>query len=415
MPVISHVDVWQVLDSRGDPTICAQVDVGAAVGRAIAPAGASAGRHEAAFLRDDAVQYAGRGVSALAERVRPLLRDVLIGRDAADPTGIDSALRAADGSDDWSTIGGNVATAVTVAAWLAVANAEAREPWAVIAEWTGAEPTLPMPMVNMISGGAHAGSAIDIQDVLVIPTMARTAAEAIELVWQVRAATRAVLTSAGFATALVADEGGLAAPFPTNADALAAVHQAIVQQGWQPGKDVGIALDIAATQFEESPGHYRFDGSIVTAKELVTTIAQWCDAFGVVSVEDPLGEDDDWSELQSLVGTLQIVGDDRYATSADRLTHGISAGEANAVLIKPNQAGSLVGALSALQVARDAGWGTVVSARSGETEEDWLVDLAVGSGAGQLKVGSTMRSERTAKWNRLLTLEHQTSLPFFVP
>ncbi len=409
---ITDVDVWQGLDSRGDPTICARVDIAESFGQALAPAGASAGRHEAAFLRDGGADYAGRSVSELAAGVRAQLQDALIGRDASDPDDLDAQLRAVDGTTSWSGIGGNVATAVTVAAWLALADAAGLEPWQVIADWTGAEPVLPMPMVNIISGGAHAGRAIDIQDVLVIPRHAQTPAQAIETVWQVRAATRDVLERAGFQTALVADEGGLAAPFAGNADAIAAVHQAIRDVGHVPGSQIGIALDVAATQFEESPGRYRLDGTLRTSAEVVATLIDWCTRFGIVSVEDPLGEDDDWTSVQSMLTEAQVIGDDRYATSVNRLEDGITRGEANAVLVKPNQAGSLVGALRALLMARESGWATVVSARSGDTEDDWLVDLAVGSGAGQLKVGSTMRSERTAKWNRLLALAHRTNLPF---
>ena len=409
---ITDVDVWQALDSRGDPTICARVDIGRNFGQALAPAGASAGRHEAAFLRDGGYEYAGRGVSELADRVRPELRDSLIGRDAGDPDDLDAVLREVDGTSSWSGIGGNTATAVSVAAWLALAHAEQVEPWQVIASWIGAEPLLPMPMVNIISGGAHAGRSIDIQDVLVIPRHAQNATEAIETVWRVRNATREVLESDGFPTALVADEGGLAAPFAQNADAIAAVHRAIVALGYTPHSQIGIALDVAATQFQVAPGRYLLDGTMLTSDEVVETLMQWCASFGIVSVEDPLGEDDDWSLLQPMLSATQVVGDDRYATSVDRLTQGIAEHEANAVLIKPNQAGSLVGALRAILLARESGWATVVSARSGETEDDWLVDLAVGSGAGQLKVGSTMRSERTAKWNRLLTLAHRSDLPF---
>lgn len=409
---ITDVDIWQVLDSRGDPTICARVEIGTCFGQAIAPAGASAGRHEAAFLRDGSVSYGGRSVAGLGARVRPLLRTAVIGRDAMDPDDVDAALRDVDNTASWSEIGGNVATAVTVAAWLAVSHAERLEPWQVIAAWTGAEPTLPMPMVNMISGGAHAGGTIDIQDVLVIPSKSRSVGEAIETVWQVRAATRSVLDRAGFHTALIADEGGLAAPFTSNVDAIAAVHRAIGELGYAPGSDIGIALDVAATQFEEAPGTYLVDGVLKSSSELTHMLTQWSEEFGIVSIEDPLGEDDDWSSVQLMLSSMQVIGDDRYATSAERVLAGVERNEANAVLIKPNQAGSLIGAIRALLLARESGWATVVSARSGETEEDWLVDLAVGSGAGQLKVGSTMRSERTAKWNRLLTLAHRSNLSF---
>jgi len=266
--------------------------------------------------------------------------------------------------------------------------------------------------VNIVSGGAHAASAVDIQDVLVIPVGARTVEHAIEMVWQVRRGTRAVMDDLGFATALVADEGGLAASFPTNSDALEAVFRGIERAGYAPGDDVVLALDIAANEFEQSPGRYLFDGSEITSAALVEHIAGWVDSWAVASVEDPLAEDDDWQIVSTLADRIRVVGDDRYATNLARVNEGIKRAEANTVLIKPNQAGSLWSALQALLRAKEAGWHTIVSARSGETEEDWLVDLAVGSGAGQIKVGSTMRSERTAKWNRMLQLSHQTALGF---
>jgi len=219
-----------------------------------------------------------------------------------------------------------------------------------------------------------------------------------------------VLDQLGHPTALVADEGGLAAAFESSTSAIAAVHQAIVELS--ATATIGIALDVAATEFQVSAGRYRIAGTELSGLELVSQIQQWIGDFGVVSIEDPLGEDDDWACAQSLVKSAQVIGDDRFVTNAARLQLGIEAGEANAILIKPNQAGSLLRTTQALALAKQHSWGTVVSARSGETEESWLVDLAVGTGAGQVKVGSTMRSERTAKWNRLLELSSQTNLPF---
>ena len=405
---ITDVHLLQALDSRGNPTVRARVHVGSCVGTAIAPSGASSGSHEAPFLRDGQGDYLGRAVSGVISARQDRVQSALVGIDADDPAAVEASLTASDGSANWTHLGGNVAMAVSVAAWLAAAQAQNLEPWRLLASWFSTEPSLPLPMVNIISGGAHAAKAIDIQDVLVIPVAARSAEDAIHTAWQVRARTREVLTEAGHQTALIADEGGLAAPFAQSREAIAAVRQGI-QRASDPA---AIALDVAATEFEFTSGRYRIDGVELDSHTLVERIAGWISDFGVVSVEDPLAEDDNWSAVHGIADQAQVVGDDRYATNADRLAVGIKRREANAVLVKPNQAGSLFRAVQTLLLAKRNGWATVVSARSGETEESWLVDLAVGLGAGQLKVGSTMRSERTAKWNRLLELSAIEKVPF---
>jgi len=216
----------------------------------------------------------------------------------------------------------------------------------------------------------------------------------------------------GFSTSLVADEGGLAAGFANSEAALATVAEGIQRADLALGTDATLALDIAANQFHSSGSVYEFEGSTVSNRDIIEIIAKWCDRFPIASIEDPLAEDDDWSVASPLLGASQVVGDDRYATSLTRLATGIELNEANSVLIKPNQAGSLWHTMSAVALAQSATWGTIVSARSGDTEEHWLVDLAVGTGTGQIKVGSTMRSERTAKWNRLLELSARGSLPY---
>ncbi len=413
---ITDVTLLQVLDSRGDPTIKAFVVVPDGAGAAMAPAGASAGSHEAAFLRDHRSEYGGRGVrGVIAERLTAI-RSALIGIDADDPSAVEQALTDLDralpptAAAPWSALGGNVAMAISVASWLAVADASGRAPWQVMAHWCDARPSLPMPMVNIISGGAHAAKAIDIQDVLALPFGARNVEQAIHDAWRTRAATRDVLQALGHTTSLVADEGGLAAPFASSTHAIAAVHQAIASL--DSAATIGIALDVAATELQVGPGRYHLDGTQVSGQDLVARIGAWISDLDVISVEDPLGEDDDWTPVHPLLERAQVIGDDRFVTNAARLRTGIASGEANAILIKPNQAGSLQRTMQALTLAKQHGWRTVVSARSGETEESWLVDLAVGTGAGQLKVGSTMRSERTAKWNRLLELSAMEDLPF---
>lgn len=411
--LIADCHLWQALDSRGDPTVAATIEIGSASGTALAPAGASAGSHEALFRRDGGSAYGGRAVADHIARVHERVRAAVIGVDAADPWAVDGALRALDGDDRLADIGGHVGTAVSIAAWLAAASAQGVAPWQLLVGATARPPTLPLPMVNIVSGGAHAAGIIDIQDVLCVPVGAGSFAEAIEWCSRVRAGTRAVLAEAGFATALIADEGGLAAPFASDDDAIAAVVEGIARAGLQPGSDVAVALDVAATECFAG-GQYRMAGQRVSSPEFVDRIRQWRQRYPLVSIEDGAAEDDDegWALLAELRPETQVLGDDRYVTSPQRVLRGIERGEANAVLIKPNQAGTLARALDAIVAASGAGWASVVSARSGETEETWLADLAVGTGAGQIKVGSTMRSERTAKWNRLLWLEQTAGLPY---
>ena len=410
---IVEVTAWQALDSRGNPTVAARIETATGSGVAIAPAGASAGSHEAVFIRDASDSYSGRSVSQHLASVFPRVRAALLGLDAGNPEEIDTALRDIDPDPLMRLIGGNVATAVSVAAWLAHADALSESPWVSISSYLGVTPSIPLPMVNIISGGAHADGMIDIQDVLAVPVGARSFAEAIEWCWLTRLGTQQVMNAAGFNTALVADEGGLAAPFRNDEEALATVVAGIERAGLRPGVDVCLALDVAASECLTESG-YRMGGKQVSSSEFVQRLVSWRSMFPIVSLEDGAGEDDDggWQEMSVLATNTQILGDDRYVTSYKRLMEGISRKEANAILIKPNQAGTLFQALRSLLEAKANDWATVVSARSGETEETWLADLAVGSGAGQIKVGSTMRSDRTAKWNRLLFLEATTGLNY---
>lgn len=410
---ISDVEAWEALDSRGNPTVAVRVSAESGfAGRALAPSGASAGSHEALFLRDGGEAYGGKSVRQVTKRGLPLIREAWIGKDLADQAGLEHALRDIDSSPNWSVLGGNLSTAASVAAWLALSDAQRRAPWELIAEWTGSRPSLPVPMINIVSGGAHAAEAVAIQDVLVIPKSAQSFEDAIERVWQIRSGTSTVMRDLGFETALVADEGGLAAAFGNSEAAIAAVVSGISSCGLKPGVDATVALDIAANEFRGEGGTYDFEGANLSESDLGHLVHDWINRWPISSVEDPLGEDANWSYLAPLVSSIQVVGDDRYATSVARLLRGIEKNEANCVLIKPNQAGTLWEALRALREAKTAGWGTIVSARSGDTEEQWLVDLAVGSGAGQIKVGSTMRSERTSKWNRLLELSATEKIPY---
>jgi enolase len=401
---IERVLAYEALDSRGTPTVACVVALsGGAEACATVPSGASTGRHEAHERRDGGERYGGRGVRDAVAAVNGEIAGALRGRDVAEQAVIDAALRDLDGTPALARLGANAVLAASVACALAAAEV-ARTPLWRLLDPTAA-PLLPRPMVNVLSGGAHAGRALDIQDVLVIPTAARTFAEAIEHAERVRAGAAAELRERGHATTLVADEGGLAAALETNEEALAIATRGIERAGIE----AALALDVAATQLVAGDG-YRLarEDRRLNGPELVREVAGWAARYPLVSVEDPLGEDDwdAWRLVTDVLGErVQLLGDDLFATSSERLAHGLSLGVANAILVKPNQAGTLSDARSALELARREGYATVVSARSGDTEDAWLADLAVGWRAGQIKVGSTQRAERTAKWNRLLRIE----------
>ncbi len=404
---ITRVEAWEVLDSRGNPTVACEVTLaGGARADAAVPSGASTGEHEALELRDGGERYGGRGVRTAVGNVVHELADAVVGRDAAHQDEIDAALREADGTADLGRLGANAVLAVSLATALAAARANGAE----LHEWLGGDPLLPMPMVNVISGGAHAGGAVDIQDFLVIPVGASCFAEALEWAWRVRSATQQVTADRGLPAALVADEGGIGVPLPSNRAALELLAEGIGRSGLVPGDEVAIAIDVAATQlWRDERYHLLAEGRDLSAAELVEELLDWAEQHPVCSIEDPLADDDwrSWPQATAALGHLQVVGDDLFVTDTGRLARGVAEGVANAVLVKPNQTGTLTGAHDVVTAAQAAGYATVVSARSGETEDSWLADLAVGWRAGQIKVGSTTRSERTAKWNRLLRIEQQ--------
>ena len=414
MTTFQGITAWTALDSRGWPTVAVRAEVGDAHAVAIAPAGASTGAHEDPERRDGGEPWQGRGVSEAVAHVNGPMAALLQGVDAADPWAIDARLAQAVPSGGW---GGNTTVAATLALLLAEAAARRMEPWQWVAELTGTrQPTLPLPMVNIVSGGAHAGRAVDIQDVLVIPVGARSFCEAIEMAAAVRrAVAKDVEACDPLLARLVADEGGVVAIGNRNQDALEMVWSGIQSAGL--AGSVSLALDIAATQFfSDDRYHLAAEGSTLTGDELATVIRTWSQAYPIVSIEDPFAEDDwpAWRAHAAGLGIGQVIGDDLIATGTARLAQADDEACANTVLVKPNQAGSMARALDVLREARSRGIATVVSARSGDTEQDWLADLAVGSGAGQIKVGSLHRSERTAKWNRLLELESRfgADLPY---
>ncbi len=409
---IADVRGWECLDSRGRPTVgCAVTLRSGAVGRVVVPSGASTGAYEAHELRDGGERYGGFGTGRAVANLMTVLRPAVMGRDALDQAGVDRTMTALDGTDTLRQIGANAVLAVSLAVRCAVAQHG-------VLTGHGPEPGvrhLPLPMFNIISGGAHANRAIDLQDVLVIPVGATTMSEAVEWGWRVRTATADEVARSVPGSNLVADEGGIGVPMRTNVAALDLVMAGIEAGGLEPGRQVAIALDVAASQLVVEGG-YRLgvEGRTLDAARWTEELVGWTRSYPIVSIEDPFGEDDwdAWTELTAQLGhRTQIVGDDLFATSATRLRRGIDVSAATAVLVKPNQIGTVTATEELLELAHAAGVRKVVSARSGDTEDHWLSDLAVEWGADQLKVGSLMRSERTAKWNRLLELEADPSVP----
>ncbi len=411
---IAHTHAWEALDSRGRPTVACRVTLANGVqGRAIAPSGASTGRHEALEQRDGGERYAGWGVRGAVRAVNEDYAPLIQGRSVGDRVGLDGSLEALDGTDNLGRLGANAALAVSLAVTLAHAAAEKAPLWSTL---RGPRPaSIPMPMVNILSGGAHAGHAVDIQDFLAVPLGADSFTEAIEQVARVRAACARLLDARGGWSALVADEGGLAARLANNEAVLALLSDGIDAAGFSGGEEMAIALDVAATQLIDGDSIVLAgQGTRLSVGEWLDVVAEWVERYPVVSIEDVVGEDD-WDGSRAATARfprLQMLGDDHFATNLDRVRRGIDEESANAVLVKVNQAGTVSRAERVVHEAIGAGFATVVSARSGDTEDSWLADLAVGWGAGQIKVGSTMRSERTAKWNRLLELESDGSLPF---
>jgi len=406
---IADVHAWQALDSRGRPTVGVTVTTSAGhVGRVVVPSGASTGSHEAVELRDRESAYAGWGVRGAVRNVNDVIGPALTGKRVRDQVAIDTVLEELDGTPNLARLGANAVLAVSIATYVCAAESARMPLYAYVDEEAG-DLLLPRPMFNIVSGGAHAGRLIDIQDVLAVPLAAETFDEALEVGCRVRAGTAAAFDARKLESNLVADEGGLAGRLAGNRDALDLVVEGIERSGLTPGVDVGIALDIAATQFHGGTTYtLRAEGRALSTAELVAELRDWCEGYPIVSIEDPLAEDDweGWVQASRTLGEgRQLLGDDLFATNLQRLQRGVELAAGNAVLVKPNQAGTITRTRAVIRYARAHGYATVLSARSGDTEDCWLADLAVGWRTGQIKVGSTMRSERTAKWNRLLEIE----------
>jgi enolase len=406
---IRDIRALEILDSRGNPTVMVEVELSdATTASAKVPSGASTGSHEAIELRDgDASRYAGKGVRKAVQNVTREILPALRGVNADDQAAIDRRMIELDGTPNKSRLGANAILGVSCAVARAAARSRRMPLWRYLAGER--RPVLPVPMVNILSGGLHAGRNFEFQDFLALPIGFATYAEALEAIVAVHRAARAVLEKRGYTLTGVADEGGWGPHLPSNETALDVMVEAIEQANYHPGRQMGIAIDVASSHFFND-GKYalRTEGRSLTADDMIDLLAGWVTRAPVVSIEDGLAEDD-WSGWQRLTEALgakaQLIGDDLFATNPGRLQRGIRERAANAVLVKMNQIGTLTETFQVIDRARNAGFRAVISARSGETEDDFLADLAVASGAGQIKIGSITRSERLAKYNRLLEIE----------
>ncbi len=411
MSTIIEVHAREILDSRGNPTVEAEITLASgATGRAAVPSGASTGEHEAAELRDgDEKRYMGKGVLDAVRNVNEVIGPRLEGMPADDQIAIDSEMLDADGTPNKSKLGANAMLAVS----LAVARAAASDSGLPLYRYLGGPMAhiMPVPMMNILNGGAHASNNVDAQEFMVVPIGADSFPEGLRIGVEVFHALKKVLTKMKLSTA-VGDEGGFAPMLPSNEAALDVVMQAIQAAGYQPGRDVAIALDVAASELYQD-GNYVFkkgDGSTRSAAEMVELYAQWVDRYPIVSIEDGLAENDwpGWLLLtEKLHERVQLVGDDIFCTNVDLVAKGIEEGIANAVLVKVNQIGTLTETLQCIELAKGSSYGVVISHRSGETEDTFIADLAVACGAAQIKTGSASRTDRIAKYNQLLRIAEE--------
>ena len=405
---ISDIYARQILDSRGNPTI--EVDVALSDGafaRAAVPSGASTGCHEAVELRDqDMAVYDGRGVLKAVANVNEKIAGELIGMSADDQLAVDRRLIELDGTADKKNLGANAILAVSIAVCKAAAVSLDQPLYRYIGG-VGAR-ILPVPMMNLLNGGRHADNALDVQEYMVMPVGFRDFPSALAAGCEIFYCLKEILAKRGLSTA-VGDEGGFAPKLENNRQGLELLLSATQAAGYQPGTEIFFALDIAASEFY-ADGVYKFDGGEMSAEKMVETLASWTEAFPILSIEDGLDEDD-WPGWKLLTETLgaktQLVGDDLFVTSAKRLARGIAEGAGNAILIKPNQIGTVSETIDAVTLAQRNGFAAVISHRSGETEDPFIADLAVGLNTGQIKTGSCSRSERTAKYNQLLRIQEE--------
>src|SRR5262245_12909060 len=411
MSAITGVYAREILDSRGNPTVEVEVQLeSGAWGRAAVPSGASTGKREAVELRDgDAQRYGGKGVQQAVRNVEETIAPEIDGMEASEQAAVDQALLELDGTPNKSALGANAILAVSLAVARAAAD-DAGLPLYAYLGGVGAR-LLPVPLLNVLNGGAHADNGIDFQEFMLVPAGAENFSAALRMGAEIFQALKVLLKDKGLATG-VGDEGGFAPALASNTAALDLFMQAIEAAGYRPADDVMLALDVAASEFAEAGGRYRLrrENVIRNSEEMVNLYESLLDRYPIVSIEDGLGEDDvaGWSMLtRRLGGRVQLVGDDLFVTNPAIIQQGIKNGLANAVLVKVNQVGTLTETMQAIELSKRAGYGTVISHRSGETEDTFVADLAVAVNAGQIKTGSVSRGERTAKYNQLLRIEEE--------
>ena len=410
MAKIGAVGAREILDSRGNPTIEVEIILeDDAFGRAAVPSGASTGAFEAHEQRDgDKGRYMGKGVLGAVHAVLDDIDEALTDLDANDQRLVDETMIKLDGTSTKSKLGANAILGVSLANARAAAESNGLQLYEYLGEGKGV--TLPVPLMNIINGGAHADTGVDIQEFMIVPLGAETYSEALRWGVEVYHNLKGLLQSKGLATGL-GDEGGFAPELPTNADALELIVEAIKKAGYTLGKDIALALDVAATEFySESTGTYKFEGKERTTDEMIAYYAELLERFPLVSIEDPLAEDDwaGWTKMTAQLGDkVQIVGDDLYVTNPTRLQRGIDEKAGNAILVKVNQIGTLTETRDAVELAQSKGMKAIISHRSGETEDTFIADLAVATNAGQIKTGAPARSERVAKYNQLLRIEEE--------
>lgn len=408
MTTIQQVYAREVLDSRGNPTVEAEVTLASGiVGRAIVPSGASTGAHEAVELRDGGKErYLGKGVLKAVENVNQRIAPELIGMDALDQLSIDQKMIRLDGTENKGNLGANAILAVSMATAHAAAHALAVPLYAYLGGFNAKN--LPVPMMNILNGGAHADNNVDIQEFMIMPVSAESIQQSIRVGAEVFHSLKAVLKEKGYSTS-VGDEGGFAPNLSSNEEALETIVHAIERAGYQPGEDIGLALDVASTEiYEDGKYHFSGEGISRTADELINFYEELVNKYPIVSIEDGLAEDDwtGWKQLTDRLGEkVQLVGDDLFVTNTERLARGIEQGVGNSILIKVNQIGTLTETFDAIEMAKKAGYTAVISHRSGETEDTTIADIAVATGAGQIKTGAPSRTDRVAKYNQLIRIE----------
>ena len=418
---ISSVRAREILDSRGNPTV--EVDLALAdgsLGRASVPSGASTGRFEALELRDGDKRFSGKGVLKAVQHIHDLIAPALIGQDALKQDAIDERLLKLDGTPNKSKLGANAMLGISLATARAAAKSQKSPLFRYLANLIdNRDPNLPMPMLNILNGGAHANwQATDFQEFMIMPIGAPSFSEVIRWGAEIYQALKKVLRDKGYTT-LVGDEGGFAPAFKFNVEAIEVILQAIEIAGYKPGAQVAIALDPACSElYQINQYQLRREASVLTRPEMVALWTEWTGKYPIISIEDGMAEEDwsGWTMLTEKLGQrIQLVGDDLFVTNSERLQKGISQKIANAILIKLNQIGTLTETLRTIQLAHKHGYRCIISHRSGETEDSFIADMAIGTGAGQIKTGATCRGERTAKYNRLLRLEEQYGLKLAQP